>query len=151
MNFTDSWFATKKPSFEYLIESIIHDEGFRGYLYRCTANKLTVGYGHNIEDLGITELEAKYILYYDIYTAYLIAKDTIPHWDELGDIRQAAFINMAFNLGIKIKQFKKMLKYLKRRDFNKAADEMLDSKWAVQVGNRASRLATEVRTGVMAS
>lgn len=65
----------------------------------------------------------------------------------LDDIRQKVVIDMAFNLGVNgVLSFKNMIQALKEKDYDKAAEEMLDSLWAEQVGNRADRLAKMMRT-----
>jgi lysozyme len=61
--------------------------------------------------------------------------------------RQAVILDMAYNLGISgVLMFKKMWAEIGRAYFRAAADEMLDSKWAKQVGDRADRLASIMAT-----
>jgi len=148
MIFDSEIYIVPKISFDYVIDSIMHDEGYRTYPYKDSVGKITIGYGRNIEDNGIDQTEAEIMLHHDIYRAYFIAEGTIPHWHELSDIRKGVFINMAFNLGYRIKSFKKMIKYLRNKDYTNASHEMLDSKWAKQVGSRAERLAKELRYDV---
>jgi len=141
-------YTTKYLGSKRLYNTIMEDEGFERFPYKDIVGKTTIGYGRNLEDNGITQREAEFMLYNDVYKAYLTAKDIIPHWGELNNVRQEAFINMAFNLGTRIKSFKRMLEYLKNKDYDMAAMEMLDSKWHKQVGKRAERLAYMVRYGV---
>jgi lysozyme len=78
--------------------------------------------------------------------------DDIFHSDkvDLNDARQNALIDMMYNLGpSRFIGFKKMIAAIYDEDFNAASNEMLDSKWAKQVGRRAFRLARIMRTGVM--
>ena len=72
----------------------------------------------------------------------------MPFLPSLSETRQAALIDMAFNLGIsRFMTFKKMIAALKRNDFEEGARQMLDSRWANQVGQRAIRLSEIMRTG----
>lgn len=124
-------------------------EGFRRKPYRCTAKKLTIGYGHNIEDMGVSESIAEMMLEEDLAIAFADASDVI------GDDKffmlplsvQGAMTDMAFNLGkSRFSKFKKMIAALRSYDYALAAEEMLNSRWANQVGQRAVDLAQIVRT-----
>lgn len=126
-------------------------EGFRQYVYRCTADRYTIGYGRNIDSLGgrgITEEEAEYLLRNDITRIKDRLHAMIPFYHMLNYVRRAVLISMAFNLGVTgLFGFKRMLKAVSLMNFNQAAHEMLDSKWAKQVPNRAKELSTMMRTG----
>jgi lysozyme len=75
-------------------------------------------------------------------------RSLIPGFDALSDNRKIALSNMAYNLGLpRMKGFQKMLAAISRGDFKAASTEMLDSKWAQQVGDRAKRLAVMVDNG----
>ena len=118
------------------------DEGFRAKPYKCSAGKLTIGYGRNIEDVGISEDEALYLLNNDISYCYNKLYAVYPWFKELDGARQYVLVNMCYNIGItRLSGFKRMLKSLQFNDFETAASEMLNSKWAAQVPNRAARLA----------
>jgi lysozyme len=131
-----------------LIATLKRDEGFRQFPYRDTENILTIGYGRNLEHVGISEPEAEQLLLNNIQTAI----DTMPHKDvveKLTQARQDVLINMNFNLGPnRLRGFKRMWVALSAGLFDAAADEMLDSKYARQVGDRAQRLAKVMRKGV---
>lgn len=72
-----------------------------------------------------------------------------PWWHALNDARQDVLVNMAYNMGWpKLSGFKRMIAAAAAGDFNAAAHEMLDSKWAPQVGARAARLAQQMKSGV---
>jgi len=133
---------------DILIEQLKRHEGFRSKPYRCTAGKLTIGYGRNLDDVGITPSEALELLRQDVARA---RKDVLKHIsgaDLLDDVRLNVLINMCFNLGIyKLLLFKKTLRAVQDFDFDKAAEEMLNSVWANQVGVRATELAEQMRTG----
>lgn len=121
---------------------LIKHEGLRLKPYKCPADKLTIGVGRNIEDNGITKDEAMYILRGDMATIAAELLHAFPWIDALSVTRQDALINMAFNLGMpRFKKFKKMLAALEIGDWQRSREEMLNSKWARQVGARASELA----------
>ena len=129
---------------EKAIESIKPDEGFRSKPYRCTAGKLTIGYGRNIEDVGIFRHEAEVLLTNDIHDCI---EDllTFQYWTDLETRQQVALINMRFCLGPRrFRQFRRMNRALELGDYQTAAAELLDSKFARQVGKRADRLAAEL-------
>lgn len=121
-------------------------EGLKLKPYRCTSNKLSIGYGRNLEDKGLTKEEADYLLSNDIeeckrhlsvYKWYLDQPESV----------QCALINMCF-MGIKrLLGFKKMIAALERKDYTKAALEALDSKWSGQVGKRAQDIALIISMG----
>lgn len=129
-----------------LVEILKVNEGLRLTPYRCTAGKLTIGYGHTgpsvEEGLKWTKEHADHVLLND---ARNIAADLDWHlswWRGLSDTRQEALADMAFNLGIKrLQGFQKMLAALRRGQWQEAAVQCLDSRYARQVGNRAKRNA----------
>ena len=131
------------------IEQLKEDEGLRLLPYRCTAGKLTIGYGRNIEDNGIFLDEAVFMLERDSELARrdLIDIFNLRFGDKLYDYnRFNALTNMMYNLGKpRFLGFKKMIAAIKIQDWKTAADEMIDSKWAKQVGDRAVRLAAIIR------
>jgi lysozyme len=127
---------------------LIRDEGLRLKPYRCTAEKLTIGVGRNLDDVGITKDEAMVLLRNDIAEAERGLLAEFPWYLRLSEARREVLINMAFNMGIPtLKGFAKMWAALKIGKFDRAADEMLGSTWARQVGPRAQRLAVKMRKG----
>lgn len=127
---------------------LIRDEGLRLLPYPDSVGKLTIGVGRNIEDRGITRDEAMYMLDTDIDAVVYELDRKFPWWRDLNEPRQRALANMAFNLGLPtLSGFAKMLQALKTQDYDRAADEALDSRWAKQVGQRARRIADTFRTG----
>lgn len=123
-------------------------EGFRSHPYKCPAGKLTIGYGRNIEDNGIDKNEAEQLLHRDIVTAqkdlYTLA-DLFNFDDKLSgfsSVRKAAFLDFIFNLGVhRAKNFKKMWHAVAKGDWKEASVQLLDSRYASQVGDRARTLA----------
>ncbi len=133
-----------------LVERIKKHEGFRANPYRCTAGKLTIGYGRNLEDKGISRNEAAALLMADINEAAEQLEKHIPNVLERiqGKARKEVLVEMVFNMGIGgVMKFRKMLGALVKQDYDKAAAEMLDSRWASQVGQRAVTLANIMRNG----
>lgn len=122
-------------------------EGLRLKPYKCTAGKLTIGYGRNLDDNGITGSEAEALLYNDIQNCYAECVK-FPFWNTLNEARQTVLLDMCYNLGIsRLKGFKKMLAALGRGEYETASKEMLDSKWAFDVKKRATELAEIMKTG----
>lgn len=133
---------------ERLIADLMVDEGFRGRSYRDAVGVLTIGYGRNLEANPLTTDEAQYLLEHDVDRAIRVVRQSLPWTARLDAVRQSVLVNMAFNLGmVKLLGFRRMLEAAKSGDFETAADEMLDSTWAQQVGHRAQRLAQQMRTG----
>lgn len=132
---------------EKLANDLKIDEGFRECVYTCSAGKLTVGYGHNIEDNPLPEVIAEKLLHHDIGQA-LAECERFPWFFELNDERKVVIINMVFNLGVSgVSKFKNMIAAIYDGDYELASAEMMDSKWATQVGRRAVRLANEMAAG----
>lgn len=132
---------------EDLRAMLIREEGLRLRLYKDSVGKFTIGVGHNIEDNGITEAAAYFILDEDIAKASTEALK-LPVFIILDQVRQDVIVNMIFNMGLSgVMGFKYMLAALSVQDWEEAAIQMLNSKWASQVGNRALELAAMIRTG----
>jgi len=125
---------------------LVRHEGLRLKPYRDTVGKLTVGVGRNLDDVGVTEEEAMHLLHNDVTRVWHDLTRAVPSFGALDEDRQHVLIDMAFNLGVPgLLKFRKMLDAVERRDFERAASEMLDSKWATQVGQRAVTLAGMMR------
>ena len=134
---------------EKLLDMLMLHEGLELKPYQCTADKTTIGVGRNLEDVGITEDEAKYLLQNDIDR---ILKE-VEHWsflEKLNEPRQAVILDMVFNMGVSrfnANTWVKTFAAIQDEDWEKVANEMLDSKWAKQVGQRAIRLSQMMRKG----
>ncbi len=124
---------------EKLLDMLMLHEGLELKPYQCTADKTTIGVGRNLQDVGITEDEAKYLLQNDIDR---ILKE-VEHWsflEKLNEPRQAVILDMVFNMGVtrfNANTWVKTFAAIQNEEWEKAANEMLDSKWAKQVGQRA--------------
>lgn len=131
-------------------EQIRRDEGVRLKPYRDTVGKLTIGAGRNLDDVGISDEEAEFLLANDIDRAANEARRLVPKFDLLSETRKAVMLNMVFNLGAaKLAGFKNFLAAVDDGRFTDAAAHMLDSMWAQQVGGRAVRLARQMKEGAL--
>lgn len=122
-------------------------EGYKTRLYSDSVGKLTIGVGHNIDDLGLDEPVIELQLKFDIDRAIAVATRYLPDISKLSEARQRAIVNMAFNLGGKIAQFVRLKEAIESEDWVRAKNEMLSSKWARQVGDRADELAKLIEMG----
>lgn len=135
---------------EKLIAQLEVDEDKRRKPYRCTAGKLTIGVGRNLDDRGLSDDEIRYLLNNDITGVERDLDRALPWWRSLCDARQTALANIAFNIGVpRLLGFKNALALLQAHRYDAAAAEFLDSLWAKQVGMRAARIAKIIRTGVL--
>lgn len=135
-------------NWERLKEDVKRHEGFRSKPYQDTVGKSTIGYGRNLDDVGINEIEAGTLLKNDLERSMADVRFIFPTFDKLNDVRQEVLVNMTFNMGRnRLSGFRKMRLALSEEDHAEAAVQMLDSKWAKQVGARARELAARMRTG----
>ena len=126
---------------------IARHEGLRLKPYKDTVGKLTIGYGRNLSDNGITMTEADILLQNDLRDAKSAAK-SYSWFAGLNEPRQAVVIDMIFNLGVVgFSRFTATQRAIEAADWELAASHMLDSKWALQVGRRAREDAEMMRTG----
>jgi lysozyme len=135
---------------EALRIQLMRHEGVRLFPYVDTVGKLTIGVGRNLTDRGISDAEVRYLLDNDITTA-INSLTVFPWFPDLDPIRQRAFVDLAFNLGLpRLRGFTKMLAAAERNDWGACAAELGDSRYAHQVGQRAQTLAAMLRTGTEA-
>jgi lysozyme len=148
-------FARDNIDFDRLREEIQADEGTgprknnRFLLYKCPADRWTIGYGRNLQDRGITDATAMQMLNEDIAIAVAELTARIYWFDALPGTRKRILINMHFNLGIeRLMGFEKFLEAARAGDHETAAVELLDSKAAsVDAPMRYLRLAQRWRVG----
>lgn len=137
-----------KMNREQLIQELKRDEGVVLTLYKCSAGKNTIGVGRNVDDRGITDDESDYLLSNDIDLCVKELEGTFPWFQTLSDTRQRVMVNMCFNLGLsRLMGFRKFLAAMEAGEWETAGVEMLDSKWARQVGPRSTRLRDLVLEG----
>jgi len=134
-----------------LRNELIRDEGLRLTAYRDTFGYLTVGVGHLIlrgEDfIRITYEQAMDLLDNDIGKAEQKLDNIYPGWRKLDEVRRRAFINLVFNLGYQLADFKRFLHAAKSGDWEKAADQLIQSRWYKQVRLRGPRIVHAIQTG----
>jgi lysozyme len=135
-----------------LTQQLRRDEGEVLHAYQDHLGYWTLGIGRLIDKRkggGISEEEAAYLLSNDIdkYSTELTQK--LPWVESLDEARKGVLFNMAFNLGVPgLLGFKQTLGAVQAGEYEKAAEMMLLSKWAGQVGDRAKRLAKQMKEGV---
>jgi lysozyme len=131
-----------------LKDQLIRYEAVRLKAYRDSVGKLTIGVGHNLDDKGISMKAALFILDEDIQEATELLHKNLPWTDKLDEARRNVLINMTFNMGIdKLLEFKNTLSLVQCGRYKEAAENMLKSKWAAQVGFRAKELAGVMENG----
>ena len=154
---------------DLLMQKLVAHEGLRLQVYEDSLGIATIGIGRNLEDrgitpeelawmdipnmaivhtIGITEAEAKYLEQNDVQIVEEELVRAHPCVDRLDAVRQLILVDMAFNMGVpRLGKFKKMWAAIHENNFEEAAKEMLDSRWANQVKSRATKLAHAMHTG----
>jgi lysozyme len=141
---------------DQLREELEIDEGNVKSVYLCSEKKLTVGIGHLCREgepeydmevgTPVSEERVAELFEKDVGWTIKDCYKLLPDFDMLPEEVRLIFANMMFNLGMKnLGMFKRLLAAIEDRDWQKAADEMADSKWARQVPNRAGRLIERMR------
>ena len=139
-----------------LDKELRRDEGVRREFYLDSLGIKTVGVGHDCEanplPIGwmppLDDEQINMLLNHDLQVTFAALDLHIPYWKSLDDVRQRVLANMTFNMGIdRLLGFHRMLAATSNHDWEVAASEMLDSKWAKQVGDRAIRLSNMMKTG----
>jgi lysozyme len=126
---------------------LMRDEGVKLTVYKDSLGIETIGVGRNLRAKGITHDEAQFLLENDLDECIADCL-TFPWFADLDPVRQRVIVNMRFNLGpSKLRAFKNTLGYVQRGEYLLAAEGMLASRWARQVGARAIRLAKMMETG----
>lgn len=132
-----------------LRRQLILHEGLERFPYTDTVGKLTIGVGRNLTDRGISDEEARYLLDNDINTCIAQLLE-FPWFPDLDPIRQRVLVDLCF-MGIgTLREFTKMLTAIGQEEWPTAARELLDSRYARQVGRRARTLAIMLETGAEA-
>ena len=154
---------------EDFVNKLIAHEGLRLQVYQDTLGIDTIGIGRNLEDrgitkeeldwmdipsmdavyeYGITEADAMYLAQNDVQIVEEELVRAHPCVEELDSVRQLVLMDMAFNMGVpRLRKFKKMWNAVHEKKFDIAAKEMLDSRWAVQVKSRSTKLAHAMHHG----
>ena len=122
-------------------------EGVRYKPYRCTAGKLTIGVGRNLEDVGVSKDEVELMLANDI-AACSTDLGAFYWWAPLSPNRKAALLDLRFCVGPGgFRAFRKMIAAIESQDWEEAGRQILDSKFAKQTGQRARDLSDLLRDG----
>ena len=151
------------------IDKLIEHEGLVLTVYQDSLGIDTIGIGRNLEDRGIskeeldhmdipsmavvyehgiTEADARYLAENDVQIVEEELVRSHPCVDKLDSVRQLVLMDMAFNMGVpRLCKFKNMWNAIHNEDFPNAAKEMLDSRWAIQVKSRATKLANAMHNG----
>lgn len=124
------------------------NEDYRQFTYQCTANKNTIGYGFNLDDVGLSKEESQVILEMRLYRLEVKLRLELPWFDRLTEARKAALKDMAYQMGLSgLLGFKMSLRLMASGDYPGAAKEFLHSKWAKQTPNRAARVTCMIERG----
>tara|TARA_R100000278_G_C5473060_1_gene165200 strand:- start:1891 stop:2295 length:405 start_codon:yes stop_codon:yes gene_type:complete len=130
-----------------IIDSIKKHEGYRATVYKCTQDYDTIGYGFAIKDLKLSKKVCDLILQENLDILIPRIKDKIAWYDNAPEDLQMVLVNMVYQIGLSgVLKFRKTLAAMQVQDWDKAADEMLDSLWARQTSTRANELADIVRS-----
>jgi len=129
-----------------LLNSIRKHEGFRSKCYSDTLGFDTIGYGFAIKDLVLDEDICNIILQRKLESLIRSIEFKFKWYADLPNAVKDVVIEMCYQLGVNgVSKFKKTIEHLKCEEWELAADEMLDSKWAVQTPNRAKALSDRIR------
>jgi lysozyme len=131
-----------------LITQLRLHEGVKNKVYRDILGIETIGVGRNLEDKGLSDDEIDYLLENDIKDVEKDLKQFCRWWEKLDEVRQRAIADLVFNMGItRFLTFKKTINHLQNERFVEAGDELLNSRYAEQVGVRAERISEMIRYG----
>ena len=158
-----------KYSESHFLDKLIEHEGMVLTVYQDTLGIDTIGIGRNLKDRGIskeeldymdyphmdavyehgiTEADARYLAMNDVKIVERELCAVHKCVEELDSVRQLILMDMAFNMGVpRLCKFKKMWNAIHEKNFEAASLEMLDSRWARQVGRRATILSNAMKTG----
>ena len=142
---------------EALREQLKIDEGVKYEIYKDHLGYPTFGIGHLITEddpehgepngKEISEDRVNEVFATDVAKFVSESKILFPDLDDLPDVAQQVIVNMAFNMGRpRLSKFKNFIAGVNDRDWTRAAEEMMDSRWATQVGDRAIRLRNQILT-----
>lgn len=123
-------------------------QGHEGYSlkpYKCTSGKITIGWGRNLDDRGISESEAMLLFENDLADVLQNCRK-YPWFDSLSEVRKAAVMDLMFNLGPnRFAGFRNFIQAMSLQQYTWAAAELKDSRWYTQVGRRGPRIASMIR------
>ena len=130
-----------------LLKRIKHHEGFRKSVYQCTEGYDTIGYGFAIKDLELDEDLAEEILIRKVEKLIKRVRSKFDWLDSVPHEVQGVLVEMAYQMGLSsVLKFRLALKYMEHHNWEKAADEMLLSKWHSQTPQRCKELSNIIRS-----
>ena len=140
-------------NFELIVGLIKKHEGSvvrsgRHRVYMDTTGHLTVGWGRNLTDNGISDSEATHMLMNDINQVIHQLNEKYSWFQLLDPVRQAALVDMAYNLGIAGLSRFHAVELVGQGKHLEASISMLQTLWAKQVKGRAVELSKIIETGV---
>ena len=139
-----------------LRQELAEDEGCKYEIYLDHLGLPTFGIGHLVVEgdpehgqpvgTAVDEERVRQVFSLDIASTLDECQVLYPDFDDLPEEAQLIIANMMFNMGRpRLSKFKGMKAGVDARDWNRAADEMVDSRWYDQVTNRAKRLVARMR------
>lgn len=158
-----------KYNVSHFLDKLIEHEGMVLTVYQDTLGIDTIGIGRNLKDRGISpeelaymdipnmaivyteginEADARYLAMNDIKIVENELVQVHKCVENLDAVRQLILMDMAFNMGVpRLCKFKKMWYAIHDGNFDAASLEMMDSRWARQVGSRARKLSDAMKSG----
>jgi len=119
-------------------------EGLRLKPYKDTVGKTTIGYGRNLDDVGISHDEASMMFGNDVARAEEDCRNRFAWFAGLDPVRQDVIVNLVFNMGIGgVLGFKRMIAAIVAENWTQAAWELSNSAWRQQVGQERHDSLTE--------
>ena len=138
-------------SSDKLFEMLRRHEGVKPFAYRCTANKISIGVGRNIDEdggIGLCDAEIDFLLSNDIDRVEAELESTFSWYKNLNIARKDAMVSLCFNLGLtRLLKFEMALGFMASGDYIMAGMEFDNSLWSKQVGARAEELCQMIETG----
>lgn len=128
-----------------LREVLTDHEGLKYKPYKCTAGKLTIGIGHNLDDRGVSPAVVNLMYDEDVTEVVADLKIIFTDFDDLPDDIQIVLADMRFQLGAnRFRKFRKMIAAVKQSNWPEMIIQMKDSDWYKQTTNRANDLISMV-------
>ncbi len=127
-----------------LLTHVAHSEGFESRAYQCPAGKLTIGYGTNIE-VGLSKEEGLLLMAHRLNKSRNALQAQVPFFTDLPSEVQFVLTDMAYNLGVAgLLAFRNAFAAAERADWATMAQELMDSRWYRQTGNRSRALVAVI-------
>jgi len=126
---------------------LISHESYEHFPYTDTTGHITIGIGRNLSDRGVLPTEIDMMFDHDVDYFFNFLTDHFAWFPKLNDARQIALVDMCFMGTRSFLTFDKMIAALEKGDYNLAAQEVVNSKYEDQVGQRAMDIATIIKTG----